>query len=57
MGSNEKRENRDRWPAQHDWLLTSAPRLANAVRPFVAALDITALKQQAEASAVAEPTA
>ena len=30
MPGNEKRENRERWPAQREWLLTWGPKLANA---------------------------
>ena len=48
MVGNEKRENRDRWQAQHDWLLTWAPKLAASVRPDFVALDVAELKNKAE---------
>jgi Domain of unknown function (DUF4268) len=40
MPGNEKRENRERWGKQIEWLLVWAPKLANALRPFINALHI-----------------
>jgi hypothetical protein len=45
MPGAERRENRDRWNDQHRWILTNAPKLANAVRPFVATLQPDQLRQ------------
>jgi hypothetical protein len=39
MPGNQKPHNPAQWQAQHDWLLTWAPKLAAAVRPFVTSLD------------------
>lgn len=47
MPGMEKCADRARWPAQQEWLLNWWPRLADAVRPFVKALDSTQLEQQA----------
>ena len=49
---NIKRENRDQWPQQHEWLLTWGPKLAEVIRPFAKQLDATNLQQleQAELS-------
>lgn len=43
MPGNERRENRDRWKAQHDWILTWAPRLAETLRPIIVNLEIEQL--------------
>lgn len=48
MLGNQKREDSQHWAAQHEWLLTWGPKLANAVRPFVIALNATTLQQQVE---------
>jgi hypothetical protein len=48
MPGNQKREDPEHWAAQHEWLLTWAPKLANALRPFVTTLDPAALHQQVE---------
>jgi hypothetical protein len=48
MPGNEKRESPEHWGAQHEWLLTWGPRLANAVRPFVNALNPATLQKQVE---------
>jgi hypothetical protein len=38
MPGNEKRENREDWEQQHEWLLKWAPKLAAALRPVLAVL-------------------
>jgi len=40
MPGNEKREDKTRWPLQIEWLLTWAPKLATAIRPFINSLHI-----------------
>jgi hypothetical protein len=42
--SRAVRNRRDRWPAQHEWLLSTAPKLAAVIRPFVMKIDASALK-------------
>jgi hypothetical protein len=39
MPGNERRQNRDRWAAQHDWILTRGRKIAEALRPFMPALN------------------
>ena len=38
MPGNEKRDSRERWNQQQEWLLTWGPKLANTLRPFIASL-------------------
>ncbi len=48
MPGNEKRENRERWKAQHEWLLKWGPKLANAVRPFVPQVSAVSLEADSD---------
>jgi hypothetical protein len=48
MPGNEKRENRESWGKQHEWLITWAPKLSQAVRPFLANLEIELVPQAAD---------
>lgn len=48
MPGIEKRENKSRWPMQHDWIITWAPKLADAIRPSLAALQTDRLQQHPE---------
>jgi hypothetical protein len=41
MPGNEKRRDAHDWAIQHDWLIEWGPKLANAVRPFIAKLDLS----------------
>jgi Domain of unknown function (DUF4268) len=42
MPGDEKRDNRDNWNKQQEWLLTWAPKLSEAVRPVVRSLEFGA---------------
>jgi hypothetical protein len=46
MPGNEKRENREHWKQQHEWLLTWAPKLAAALRPVLGALHFEPIAEQ-----------
>jgi hypothetical protein len=48
MPGVEKRENRDRWKPQHEWILTWGPKFSEAIRPFIAGLDFEPSTQAAE---------
>ncbi len=45
MPGSERRENRDRWREQHEWLLETAPKLATTLDPFVNGLDALQLQE------------
>jgi hypothetical protein len=49
MPGVEKRENRDRWKAQHEWLLTWGPKFSQVIRSFITGIDFGATAQAAEA--------
>ena len=40
MPGEQRREDRDAWPRQYDWLLQWGPKMATTFRPFVGALDL-----------------
>jgi hypothetical protein len=44
MPGHEKISDTNQWAAQQDWLLTWWPKLAESVRPFIKALDISELQ-------------
>lgn len=44
MPGNEKRGDPSSWSTQHDWLLTSAPKLSRALKPFIDKLEIPELE-------------
>lgn len=55
MPGQEKCSDTSHWHAQQEWLLTWWPKLANALSPFVKALDASELQSAAEESAVDGP--
>jgi hypothetical protein len=48
MPGNEKRENRERWNTQHEWLLTWAPKFSETIRPFLQGLELEAIPEAAD---------
>jgi hypothetical protein len=51
MNGKERVEDRDHWPAQHEWLLTWAPKLGSAVKPFLPELEQLREPETAEVDA------
>lgn len=39
VAGDQKRENQQSWPDQQEWLLNFGPKLAAALRPFIAAFN------------------
>ena len=59
MPGMERCSDRERWAAQHEWLLTYWPRLADAFRPYIKSMDYSKLESidAAEAAGEASPEA